>query len=113
MTRQSRVNFTDIAKKAMLVTHVRCEDLEPARRTIVLARVLEAERHPILVHFPSGDCAPLKLHHLRLQSTVLLCGVQLKSGCSYRRYHVALLPRVAWAMREHDVAVTAEFPRQF
>lgn len=84
--------FADIVKKEMLVTHVRCEDLEPARRTIVLARILEAERHPILVHLPSGNGAPLKFHHLRLQSTILLCGVQLESGRSYRRYHVAFLP---------------------
>lgn len=94
-------------------THVRSEDFEPTRRTIILARVLEAERHSVLVHFPSGDGVPLELHHLRLQRSVLLRGVQFESRHAHRGYNVALLSRIARAMWEHDVAVSAEFPRQF
>lgn len=91
-------------------THVRGEDLEPTGWTVILTRVLEAERHPVLVHFPSGDGAPLELDYLRFHGTVLLRGVQLEGRHAHRRYHMALLPRVARAMREHDVAVPAEFP---
>lgn len=101
----------DAVAKRWASTHVRGEDLEPAGRTIVLACVLEAERHPVLVHFPPSDSAPLEFDHLRLQGTVLFRGMQLEGRHAHGRYYVALLPRVARAMRKHDVAVPAEFPR--
>ncbi|KAL0131986.1 hypothetical protein PUN28_000036 [Cardiocondyla obscurior] len=52
-------------KKSILsTTYVRSEDLEPTRWTVVLACILEAERHPVLVDFPPSDSAPLKFDHL-------------------------------------------------
>lgn len=92
-------------------TYVRGEDFEPTGWTIVLARVLEAERHPILVHFPPSDGAPLELDYLRFQGTVLLRSVQLEGRHAHCRYHMALLPRVARAMWKHDIAVSTEFSR--
>lgn len=92
--------------------YVRREDLKPTRWTIVLARVLEAERHSFLIYLPPCNGIPLKFNDLRFQSAVLLRRVQLERRCSYRGDDVPFLPRVAGTVREHDVAVTAQLFRQ-
>lgn len=95
------------------ITYIRCEKLEPARWTVILACILKAERHPFLIHLPSRNSVPLKFNNLRFQSAVLLRRVKLKCRRAYGGYHVTFLSRIACAVREHDIAITAQFPRQF
>lgn len=59
------------------------------------------------------DAIPHQHHHLALERAVLPARVQLETGTADGDHHVAALPGVAAAVREHDVAVAGQLARQF
>lgn len=92
-------------------TYIWCEDLQPPRR-LILPIVLQAERHALLVHLPLPDGVPLQHHHLALRGAVLPAGVQLDASRPQRQYDVAVLARVAGAVREDHLAIAGQLPGQ-